>query len=71
MAQLPLSRDVLTEQLSFAKKIIEKWEQVDLPGMDSPGTDDHLAEVVRQMAGELILVARQCEALATIVLGDG
>jgi hypothetical protein len=70
--RLPLSTEVIQLELKSAIDILSKWESDtrQIPGQDVPADADQIEEFFRQFAGELILVARKCEALAAISLGE-
>lgn len=66
---LPISQNVLFNQLELSRGILEKWtKQVEaLPGINAPGGPVELERVLREMIGELQLVSGQCESLAEII----
>lgn len=66
---LPISQNVLFNQLELSRSILEKWtKQVEsLPGINTPGGPADLERVLREMIGELQLVSGQCESLAEIL----
>lgn len=72
--KLPVSPDVILQELTTAKVILEKWEkilnEVGVPGTDVPGGEDQLDDFSRELCGELRLVGGKCNNLAdTIVEG--
>lgn len=70
---LPVSPDLISEELESAKKTLEKWlEKVNagLPVVDQPGDEHQLDLFVRELCGELRIVAGKCGNLAEVLLGD-
>ncbi len=71
---IPISQDVLLEELAVAERIVAKWKtrvSEGIPGVDVPGTDEALEEFVRLFAGELMVLAGKCETLAGVLVDGG
>lgn len=69
---LPINTDVLLVELDSASKILLGWQkritEGGIPGQDYPVPDErHIDDFVRKLAGELMLVAHKCDALARIL----
>lgn len=69
---LPISPDVLYDELVSAAKILEKWKTrvgvEGIPGMDKLATPEQFDLFTRQLAGELLVVAGKCSNIASIIL---
>lgn len=68
----PISSELIRLELDSAVKIVQKWLMLtqQIPGQDAPASEDQAHEFLRQLAGELLLVARKCETLAALVVGE-
>lgn len=72
--KLPISPPVLLQELDAAKVILVKWLEAvagGIPMIDLPADEDALAEFLRELCGELLLVAGKCETLAQVLYGSG
>jgi hypothetical protein len=70
---LPVSPDLITAELEGAVKILERWVgalNAGLPSIDCPGSEQQLLVVVREMCGELRIVAGKCGNLAEVLTDD-
>jgi hypothetical protein len=73
MIAFPISPDALHDELEALSKILARWTAFiyaadSLPGVGTtPGTEEQLDQVITPLKGELLLVARRCEALAEIL----
>jgi len=69
---LPVSPDNIHEELESVEKLVKKWREAvgkGLPGIDIPTQDAEakLDAFMRQLTGELILVAGKCQNLAVVL----
>lgn len=67
---LPVSADVLHNELETARSILEKWVKIigeGLPCVDTPGNPEQLDAVIREMCGELTLVSGRCDTLVEVL----
>jgi len=70
---LPVSPDLIHDELESAKKILEKWiEKVKagLPVVDNPGDEMQLDLFIRELCGELRVCAGKCGNLSEVLQGD-
>lgn len=70
---LPVNAETIHDELSGAKKILEKWlAQLDkgLPVVDEPGSEEQLGLLIHEMCGELRVCAGKCATLADVLLAD-
>jgi hypothetical protein len=71
-AQLSISKAVLLSELDAAQGIIARWNAAvkqGIPLIDHPDSYESFVDFVREMRGELLLVAGKCDALS-LVLGE-
>lgn len=67
---LPVSQAALHNQLELARGILAKWVQTadeGLPGVHVPGSPIDTERTLRELIGELQLVAGQCQTLAEVL----
>ena len=71
---LPVSRQLLLEEIRSAKAILERWEKivdpesdVPMPVLDVQAPREHLAECLIEMQAELVIAAGKCENLAEAI----
>jgi hypothetical protein len=70
-AYLPISPQVLLEELSSIKKILEKWEadvQSGIPVVELEAPAEHYTWFIRQLCGELELCASRLHNLGASLL---
>lgn len=70
---LAINPETLHDELSGAKKIIEKWlAKLDagLPAMDQPGDEEQLEMLMREFCGEMRVCAGKCANVAEVLSGD-
>lgn len=73
---LPVSPDLLHDEMRSVQKILEKHIQrlnAGLPGIDGPSTEGGeaaLAAVLKEMVGELYYGASKLESLARVLNGE-
>lgn len=70
---LPVSGDVMLKELEGASHILEKWkEKIEggIPFVDIPAPPDRLEAFLREMCGELLIVAGKCEHLSSVLSGS-
>lgn len=66
---IPISKAVITEELTLAQRILNKWQQKfaeGIPGQDVPSEDDMAEFWAQEFCAEMFLVAKKLEALAEI-----
>jgi hypothetical protein len=69
---LPVSRQLLLDEIRSAKAILERWEKIVdpdntdslMPVLDVQAPREHLAECLIEMQAELVIAAGKCENLA-------
>lgn len=70
---LTVSRDVLLKELETSRDYLANWVeriQAGIPGIDLPATgnaEEHLESFIRELCGELRVVAGKCESLSEVV----
>lgn len=70
---LPISREMLLQELVTARDFLAKWHQKveeGIPGVDIPaaGNAEAFAEAfLREMCGELMVISAKCETLSEIL----
>ena len=67
---LPVSGDVLHNELDTARGILDKWVKIvseGLPAVDVPGDPAQLDKLLREMCGELTLVSGRCDTLVEVL----
>lgn len=70
---LAINPETIHDELTGAKKIIEKWlAQLDsgLPSVDEPGSEEQLESLMREFVGELRVCAGKCANVAEVLSGD-
>ena len=71
MARIPMSLDLIYDEIKSAKKVLEKWEKSladgQVPGVDLPGGDQQLIDYMSELCGELQVVSNKCHGLAIIL----
>lgn len=68
--RLPVSPPVLLDELASAQGILKKWLEgiaQGIPAIDLPGDEETLDEFLRELCGELLLVAGKCSTLAEVL----
>lgn len=68
-----ISKEVLLAELTNMKDILTKWEESvtnGIPGADVPAPIDRMDDFLRQLCGELSLVAGKCVTIVEIVSDD-
>lgn len=68
--RLPINPETLHGELESAKAILEKWvDRVGkgLPAIDVPGSEADLEGLLKEMCGELVLIASKCESVSEIL----
>lgn len=69
---LPVSPPVILQELASVKDVIAKWVEAiaqGVPFVDKPGTEEELERYMRELCGELLLVAGKCSTLAEVLYG--
>jgi hypothetical protein len=70
---LPISKEVLGDEIALAQKVLAKWQQrleQGVPGMDFPATDEVAAELfVRELVGEFLMLAGKLESIGNVIAG--
>lgn len=68
---LPISPDVLHNELETARAIMDKWTTLigekGIPGVDTPAPLQDTERFLREMIGELQVVSGKCDTLAEVV----
>lgn len=69
---MPISADVLYDEIESAEKLLAKWKGIlneGLPGLDIPASDAEVKfeAVMREMTGELFLASGKLQNLAVIL----
>jgi hypothetical protein len=69
---LPISPDVMYDELKGARAILDKWikklEDKQIPNIDMPGTDPNaLAYFLNELVGELHVASNKCDSIAEII----
>ena len=67
---LPITPDVLHNELETARAILDKWTQIvnnGLPGIDTPAPQEALDQLIWQMRGELQIVSGRCDTLVEVL----
>lgn len=67
---LPISPDVLHNELEGARSILEKWVKLvgdGLPCIDQPGNPEQLDQLIRELVGELQIVSGRCDTLVEVL----
>jgi len=72
---LPVSRELMLTELTGARKVLERWEQIvdpdqadtGFPVVDWPAAPEALTQCLAEMQAELVLVAGKCEGLAEAI----
>lgn len=68
---LPVSREVLYNELEMGRSILEKWATVvekGIPGIDGqPAPPMETERVLRELIGELQVISGKCDTLADIL----
>lgn len=70
---LAINPDTLHDELTGAKKIIEKWLAVldkGLPVVDQPGDEEQLEMLIREFCGEMRVCAGKTANVAEILSDD-
>jgi vacuolar-type H+-ATPase subunit E/Vma4 len=70
---LTVNPETIHDELTGAKKIIEKWlAKLDegLPAVDQPGDEEALDMLMREFVGELRVCAGKCANVAEVLSGD-
>lgn len=70
---LAINPDTIHDEMSGAKKIIEKWLAVfdaGLPAIDKPGDEEQLELLLREFCGEMRVCAGKCANLADVLSLD-
>lgn len=69
---MPISPEVLYDEILSAAKILEKWKarvgDEGIPSVDKPATPEQYDLFIRQLAGELLIVAGKCSNISSIIL---
>lgn len=65
---LPISPDVLYDELESIQKVVVKWKErvKQIPGVDTPGSEEELQAFIRELCGELMLSAGKSEGIAVV-----
>ncbi len=69
---LPVSADVLHNELESARGILAKWTDIvnnGLPCIDKPANPTELDKLLREMCGELQIVSGRCDTLVEVLSG--
>ena len=69
---LPISPDVLHNELESARAIMEKWTQLvskGIPGVDVPASPEASERFLRELVGELQLVSGRCDTVVEVLSG--
>ena len=70
MESLPVSPDVLHNELETARSILDKWTKLvdkGVPGVDTPANPEQLDRFLREMCGELQIVSGRCDTLVEVL----
>lgn len=70
---LAINPETIHDELTSAKKIIDKWlTRLDagLPLVDKPGGEEELEMLMREFCGELKVCALKTGGLAEVLSGD-
>lgn len=67
--RLPITPDTLHNEVESAGKILTaiQGRLGDIPGVDSPGSEEQTVEFLREVCGELMVAANKCQGLASIL----
>ena len=69
---LPLTKDVVREDLELTRKIIVKWLaelEEGFPGVDKPSPPQNVEEFLTAFCGELRFVSDKCASMANLLSG--
>lgn len=70
---LPISKEVLGDEIALAQKVLTKWQQrleQGVPGIDFPVADEVATELfVRELVGELLMLAGKLESIGNVIAG--
>ena len=67
---MPVSADVLHNELETARGILDKWVKTvgeGLPCVDTPGNPEQLDQLLRELVGELQIVSGKCDTLVEVL----
>lgn len=70
MSGLPLSADLIHDEIKSAKDILGRWEArlvAGIPGVDLPASEDETLQFIRELTGELLVVANKMQGLSVIL----
>lgn len=70
---IPVSKEVLNEEIGLAQRILKKWENLiakGVPGQDFPAEEAAMDSYVREFVAELLVVSGKLETLANIINAD-
>jgi hypothetical protein len=71
---IPMSSEVLKEEIVLSMRILTKWQQrIDqgIPGRDLPAMDETAVEAfTRELVAELLVVSGKLENVANIISAD-
>lgn len=70
VADFPIHPETMYSELEAAIKILSKWHEKvgkGIPGFDLPAEPHVTHKFMREMCGELMLVASKCSSLSTIL----
>ena len=71
---ISISPDVMKAELDTAVAILKKWsDQISegIPGVDIAASEDALDNFLRNLVGELKVVAGKCDTLAEVLASVG
>ncbi len=71
---IPISKEVLEEELNLAIRVVTKWKNKlaqGIPGQDLPGNEDALDEFTRELVAEFLLISGKFETMANVISADG
>lgn len=73
--QLPMTKDLLLDELRSARTIISRWlddfEKNGVPGEDGQLSEDQLELFLMKICGELTVCANKCSSLASVLSQTG
>jgi hypothetical protein len=67
---LPITPNVIYDEIKSAREILQRWEErfaQPIPSIDSPGSEEQLVQMLRELTGELLVVANKTNGLSVIL----
>jgi len=66
---LPVSPDTIHDEIKSARQILARWKTriLHIPSVDVPGSEDEMVQFIRELTGELLVVANKTNGLSMIL----